>query len=671
MTATAQDPVAEISAMLADRIENLCAELLPNGREESGSWRVGSLDGEPGSSLSVKLRGNPGMWHDFATGEKGDALNLVKAVVARGDMAEALKWSREWLGVGNSTDARQRPAERAGPYTDKGAPKPSLGPIKAVYDYADESGERLFQSLRFEPAGGGKTFRQRTGPDQKSWSLDGVRLVPFLLPELIDAVALGHVVFVVEGEKDVLTLRDHGVPATTNPMGAGKWRPEFNKIFRDGDVVICGDNDDPGRNHVKLVASNLYGVAKRVRVLDLAQFWPDIGEGDDITDWLDRSGTAERLYAIIEQLPDWQRPNGEDQAPAEPTKWSPDDLLISAWLERELPPREFLLGNVFCTTSRWLIFGDTGIGKTLFAMDMAGAMASANNFLGWEGGKRPVRVMYLDGEMPAETFKERMKLVAFLYGKDIVLYGYNRDLLMSLQPNGSPMPPLDTEEGEKWLWREINAVKPDVTIFDSIMCLLSGTMGEEESSASVKLLIRKITSRRIAQIWLHHTGHDTSKGFGTKTREWEMEAVVSLTKTEGTAILMEFKKARLRTPQSADQFKPRTIERNENGWDATGDEASKTKTAGKSEIEIIKAALLDAYDQLADNRENSPGFDGKPVMKVSVEKLREELKDRGFLETKDSGGLTNRARTYFNRAKTELLSPPKPSLFEKEGHLWK
>ena len=81
------------------------------------------------------------------------------------------------------------------------------------------------------------------------------------------------------------------------------------------------------------------------------------------------------------------------------------------------------------------------------------------------------------------------------------------------------MPPLNTPEGEKWLWREIDFIKPDLIVFDSIMCLLTGSMSEEESWAPVKALVRKISGRRVAQIWLHHTGHDNSKGFGTKTRE--------------------------------------------------------------------------------------------------------------------------------------------------------
>ena len=38
-------------------------------------------------------------------------------------------------------------------------------------------------------------------------------------------------VFVVEGEKDVLTLAGHGIPATTNVTGAGHWLPHYNEML--------------------------------------------------------------------------------------------------------------------------------------------------------------------------------------------------------------------------------------------------------------------------------------------------------------------------------------------------------------------------------------------------------------------------------------------------------
>src|ERR1700737_3378329 len=55
----------------------------------------------------------------------------------------------------------------------------------AEYDYRGESGELLYQIVRYEP----KDFRQRR-PDGKggwTWKLDGVRRVLYRLPEVITA----------------------------------------------------------------------------------------------------------------------------------------------------------------------------------------------------------------------------------------------------------------------------------------------------------------------------------------------------------------------------------------------------------------------------------------------------------------------------------------------------
>ena len=342
-----------------------------------------------------------------------------------------------------------------------------------------------------------------------------------------------------------------------------------------------------------------------------------------------------------------------------------DDLLVGSWLMRDIPPRDYLLGSVFSTTSRWLMFGETGVGKSLLAGDIGGAVASGSPFLDWDGRRR-ARVMYLDGEMPIEVFKERMGLIAHRYGDDIPLYGYNRDDLGDGQ-----MPPLNEEEGEKWLIKEIEAIKPDLIIFDSIMCLLNGVMGEEESWGPVKHLVRRITSRKIGQLWLHHTGHDGTKGYGTKTREWEMDTVVRLAFADDNreAVSMEFRKARLRTPANFDQFKARTLSRGVDGW--ASDAMSGKPMDGRRSAEVIKLkhAITDAYDRLVDAVEKTPGFDDQPVKKIEIDRLRDEVKRRGFLDTKETGGLTGGARMLFMRAKTDLIASGR--YIENDGLFWK
>jgi hypothetical protein len=340
-------------------------------------------------------------------------------------------------------------------------------------------------------------------------------------------------------------------------------------------------------------------------------------------------------------------------------------LLLAEWLKRQIPPRDYLLGDVLCTTSRWILYGETGVGKSLLCGDIAGAVASGSALLNW-GARRLARVMYIDGEMPAETFKERMQIIADRYGGDLKLYGYNRDDLKE-----GEMLPLNTEVGEKWLWREIAAVKPDLVIFDSIMCLLIGSMSEEESWAPIKPLMRKLSTRRIAQIWMHHTGHDTSKGFGTKTKEWEVDTVVSLTKVDGDGegCALEFKKARLRVPATKEQFESRIIRLDPEGWTSEGGRVVNLRGVGSIEQENVRRAILRAYDHLSDGVEASPGFDGAPVRKVPVASIRDEVKSRGFLETVDTGGLSNTARSLFRRAKTDLITNGK--LVEKDDLIWR
>src|ERR1700722_14376032 len=87
------------------------------------------------------------------------------------------------------------------------------------------------------------------------------------------------------------------------------------------------------------------------------------------------------------------------------------ELLLASRIKRDLPPRDYLVGNLLCTTSRWLLFGRTGVGKTLFGLDLAAGVAAGRSFLNWAGSNKPRRVIYLDGELPAETFKERMELI--------------------------------------------------------------------------------------------------------------------------------------------------------------------------------------------------------------------------------------------------------------------
>ena len=177
-------------------------------------------------------------------------------------------------------------------------PKPKAEPrarIFTTYDYRDEAGDLLFQVCRMDP----KSFRQRrpdaTAPGGWTWSVKGVRQVPYLLPGIVEAPAEG-VVYVVEGEKDAEALARLGLVATCNAGGALKWRPELSQHLAGRHVVILPDNDLAGELHAEDVAVKVFDVAASVRIVTL----PDLPAKGDVSDWLAAGGTVEALAAMVE-----------------------------------------------------------------------------------------------------------------------------------------------------------------------------------------------------------------------------------------------------------------------------------------------------------------------------------------------------------------------------------
>ena len=98
-----------------------------------------------------------------------------------------------------------------------------------------------------------------------------------------------------------------GIAATCNPGGASepgkkpKWRKEYSEALRGADIIIIPDHDPAGYAHADAIASMSAGTAKSVRVLKLADHWPDCPKGGDISDWLAAGHTREQLDALIER----------------------------------------------------------------------------------------------------------------------------------------------------------------------------------------------------------------------------------------------------------------------------------------------------------------------------------------------------------------------------------
>jgi AAA domain len=184
-----------------------------------------------------------------------------------------------------------------------------LGDQVGEFTYVDENGTRLFQSVKFRTADGGKTFRQRHlgSAGEWVWNMNDTRRVVYHLDEVRAVAERRGRVLVLEGEKDVDNLRKLGLTGTTNPMGAGKWASDYTmQLAGVGEAVVIVDADDAGREHGRHVATSLTAAGIRTKYVDL---WPDRHDGSDFTDWLEANMNGDpklalaKLRDIVETVP--------------------------------------------------------------------------------------------------------------------------------------------------------------------------------------------------------------------------------------------------------------------------------------------------------------------------------------------------------------------------------
>lgn len=182
--------------------------------------------------------------------------------------------------------------------------------LECTYDYVDEAGKLLYQAMRFRYADGKKTFRQRRpsagAPEGWAYDMQGVRLVIYRLPGVLAAIGRGEPIYIAEGEKDADNLCAMGLQGTSAPMGAGKWRSEYNQFFKGAECYILPDNDAPGWAHAQDIAAGLEGVAESARILDLKRIWPEMPDKADISDLMAQKGaeeTKQRLLRLAQTPP--------------------------------------------------------------------------------------------------------------------------------------------------------------------------------------------------------------------------------------------------------------------------------------------------------------------------------------------------------------------------------
>lgn len=320
---------------------------------------------------------------------------------------------------------------------------------------------------------------------------------------------------------------------------------------------------------------------------------------------------------------------------------------VLAWINRDIPEPVFLIGEVMSTTSRGLLVADTGVGKTNFCLAMAAQMADGYSFLHWRGSGKPMRVLIIEGEMSRRLVKSRLKDMVCRCGR----VSPTLHIISRSDQQFAAMPPLNTSKGQRYIDTLIASLGGvDFIFFDNIQALTSGEMKEEDSWQSMLPWVRNLTNHEIGQLWIHHTGHDTSRAYGTKTREWQLDFVILFEKVErpdlDIAFSLKFTKARERAPHNRADFETMTVTLSGDQWKA---EPAARRPAGKQPSPLARKffdALSDALSVVGQLRKQSAN---RPS--VTEEEWKGEARRLGLLD-KDK---PDSERSLWSQYRRELL----------------
>lgn len=217
----------------------------------------------------------------------------------------------------------------------------------------------------------------------------------------------------VEGEKDVETLRRMGLTAVSVPDGAAsKWHGNFTAALESKRVTIIEDNDEPGKAFAERAAQALFGHAAEVKILDLTREWTDLKPHGDISDVVDMEGSKKdvlrRLEALQITTPVYTPHNAEA---AQEAAQSPEDAFfecfrpLSDFDEREAA---WLIPGWVPKGQITLLAADGGTGKTTLWCNIVAALSSGRKSLldTADTDRKPLSVAFLTTE---DSVRQKLK----------------------------------------------------------------------------------------------------------------------------------------------------------------------------------------------------------------------------------------------------------------------
>ncbi len=504
--------------------------------------------------------------------------------------------------------------------------------IVDTYDYPSDTGELLFQVVRYKP----KAFKQRrpNGKGGWTWNLEGVDPVLYQLPEMMEAVRAGETIFVCEGEKDADNARERlGVIATTCPMGAKKWRESYTQTLRGADVVVIRDNDPAGRGHVLKVAESLAGVARSVKILEL----PDLPPKGDLTDWIESGGTREEFDSLVARAPEFH--SGHTGVEFGRNESLPVKT-VSQILAESDEGAEWKVEPLLARGDITDLSGEAKFsGKTTLAAHMTSCILDGKDFMGFPTVQS--KVLYLTEQ--ANNFAGALRKAGLQDADGKLFLVQHRDVRA-----------IPWEELVSSAVEECVRLGVDVLVIDTFAAF-SGIVGDEENKSGAirdKMAPLKAAAQEhnLAVLYIRHAGK-SGKARGSSQFEAEGDIILNLKRPEGNH------DENVRILEGIGRYDeiPRrlTIALTDDGYVVRG---SDDRVEFRRAVEAIKQHAPTVSENAVTQDELHENLKDEGVSKKTMQRALEWLVEEGTARKKGKGVKNNPFRYWM----PEAPPPPPP-----------
>jgi putative DNA primase/helicase len=195
------------------------------------------------------------------------------------------------------------------------------------------------------------------------------------------------------------------------------------------------------------------------------------------------------------------------------------------------PPKQYALYPIIPIQGIVFIFAASGVGKTMFTLNIGYSIAAGGNFLKYTAPK-PRRVLYIDGEMAYVDIHSRTMQIVNQQGKldfpeNFMIYTPDK-LILPEKTETIRMPKICQPEGQMFYEMAIEKNDIDVIVIDNLSMLSTIDLDKSHEWHIINDWLLSLRTKGKTIIVVHHSGKDKEGYRGTSRMLDAVDTAISL-----------------------------------------------------------------------------------------------------------------------------------------------